>query len=486
MKTYSGGRDIIAMLKQVRATIKKYNMLSPGDRVLTGVSGGPDSVALVHILTAVASDLGIEIYIAHLNHCFRGQDAVDDAEFVRQLASKLQLQAVIESRDVSRFIAENRLSKQEGSREVRYSFFKETAKKFACNKIATGHNANDQAETILNNFLRGSGAAGLGGIPPVRNGYIIRPLIEVSRKEIERYCTQNELFPRTDKSNLKNIYTRNRIRLELIPYLETEYNSNLVDTLVRTGEIFRDEEEYLQAEAKRFWEKVVEKEGHGEVVFLTNLFLAAPKAIQKRLIRRAWAALTGSVHNLGYLHITNAIEVIRSAQTGSSMDLPGGIVLIKSYEMFSLSCDSSRTLPEDASQSEYSYQLKIPGITFIPETGDAIEVSIESNISEPGPGYGVNEVFIDMDLVTLPLTVRNRRPGDWFKPFGFDGTKKLKKFLIDCKVSRTDRQLLPVVVSDEVNIVWVAGLRADRRWLVNSGTQRILRLKLMRNLQKQN
>ncbi|HWI55562.1 MAG TPA: tRNA lysidine(34) synthetase TilS, partial [Desulfobacteria bacterium] len=442
------------MLERVRATIKKYDMLSPGDRVLTGVSGGPDSVALVHILTAVASDLDIEIYIAHLNHCFRGQDSIDDAEFVRELASKLELQAVIESRDVSGYIAKNRLSKQEGAREVRYSFFDEIARKFSCNKIATGHNANDQAETILNHFLRGSGAAGLGGIPPVRDGYVIRPLIEVPRKAIEKYCAQNGLFPRTDKSNLKKVYTRNRIRLELIPYLEKEYNGNLVDTLVRTGEIFRDEEKHLNSETRRFWKEVVEKEGCGKVVFLTKTFLGTPEAIQKRLIRQAWAVLTGSAHNLGYLHMTSAIEIIRFAQTGSTMNLPMGVILSKAYEKFSLAMsDSAGPLPEDFGQAEYSYQLKIPGTTFIPDTGDAIEVSIEAGNLKPGAGDGINEILIDMDSVILPLAVRNRRPGDWFKPAGFDGTKKLKKFLIDSKISRMDRQLLPVVVSGEANIV---------------------------------
>lgn len=474
------GRDCI-MLEQVRTTIEKYSMLAPGDRILTGVSGGPDSVALLHVLKSLSRELGFEITVAHLNHSLRGQDSLDDASFVRYLAEHLELPVIIESADVSKYVADHGLSMQEGAREVRYRFFENTARQSGCNKLATGHNANDQAETVLSNFLRGSGPAGLGGIPPVRDGWVIRPLIETTRFEIENYCKENGLEPRTDKSNLKNIYTRNRIRLELIPSLEKEYNNNLVETLVRTSEIFREEEYYLHSQTEKYWRKIVKKQTQKAITFETEAFLDLPEAIQKRVIRKGWEGITGSVHNLSYIHLANVINLVSNARTGSSINLPLGVMLTKSYEEFVLSkCVSHPII------ANYMHRLQIPGSTLVPETGDIIEASTETRNANETSSYSPDEVVIDAGLVALPLFVRNRREGDRFRPAGFDGSKKLKKFLIDSKIPRTVREVLPIVVSEEGQIVWVAGLRLDGRWLTTPNTKQIIRLKLIRNLQKQN
>lgn len=469
------------MLEQVRATIKKYGMLAPGDRILTGVSGGPDSVALLHVLKTLSRELDFDIVVAHLNHSLRGQDSIDDACFVRSLAEQLELPAIIENAEVSKYVAEHGLSMQEGAREVRYCFFENSARQFGCNKLATGHNANDQAETVLANFLRGSGPAGMGGIPPVRDGWVIRPLIETTRFVIERYCKEHGLQSRTDKSNLKNIYTRNRIRLELIPCLEKEYNNNLVETLLRTSEIFREEEYYLRTQTDKYWARVVKKHSANEIILKTGAFLDLPEAIKKRVIRKGWEAITGSAHNLSYIHMFNIIDLVGNARTGSSINLPQGVMLTKSYEDFVLAKSFLNPVTEN-----YLYTLQVPGSTLVPETGDILKASIETVKSGDKNNYGPDEAVIDAGLVTLPLFVRNRREGDWFRPAGFEGSKKLKKFLIDSKIPRTARELLPIVVSEDGQIIWVAGLRGDGRWLARTNTEKVIRLKLIRNLQKQN
>lgn len=471
------------MLGQVKATIRKYCMFAPGDKVLVGVSGGPDSVALVHILSALADQLQVEICIAHLDHGFRGRESEEDAEFVRNLAGVLGLRAVVEARDVAGFARKHNLSAQAAAREVRYGFFAEAARLLGCNKLATGHNANDQAETVLQRFLRGSGPAGLGGIPPVRDGWIVRPLIETSRTEIEKYCIDNNLPTRLDRSNLKTVYTRNKIRLQLIPLLEKEYNPNIVETLVRTGEIMRDEDRFLEETASEYWAQTCLRQAEGEIAFDLERFLRLPPAIQGRLIRKAWGKLTGDGHNIEYVHLTGAVELIRNGRTGAARELPQGIILTKSYEQFLL----TGNLDGQNSGLCFFYTLNIPGSIFINETGDTLQAEVLENQSDfLSEKLCQDEIAIDLDKVSLPIAVRSRRPGDRFKPPGMQGSKKLKDFLIDSKVPRHSRDRIPILVTGDDQIIWIAGLREDRRWQVGRETERILKLKLMRNIQKQN
>jgi len=465
------------MLEQVKTTIRKYNMFVPGDRVLVGVSGGPDSVALIHLLDSMSQKLQIELFIAHLDHSFRGRESAEDAEFVRCLADQLQITAVIRREDIASYALENKLSAQAAAREVRYLFFADTARELKCSKLATGHNANDQAETILLHFLRGSGLSGLGGIPPVRDGWVCRPLIEVSRTQIEEYCRDKSLVTRLDQSNLKNIYTRNKLRLELIPILEKEYNSNLIETLVRTGEIMRDEENYLEDLIRVQWDDVCLTQEPERIVFSLDKFLSLPALFQRRLARRAWALLAGTNHNLGFVHLTAAVDVLRNSQSGSGVDLPLGIRLSKSYREFTFS-----RLTSDVAVLTYAHKLAVPGLTPIPETGEAILAELTVKDTSSPAKQKRDEITLDFDLVSQPLTVRSRKPGDWFKPYGLEGSKKLKKFFIDDKIPRPVRDRQPVLVNGNDEVVWVVGLRADGRWLANRDTKRALKLKLIGNI----
>lgn len=460
------------MLEQVKETIHKYEMIQSGDRVLVGVSGGPDSVALLHVLKELSEHLKFEVFVAHLDHRFRGQESADDAQYVRELAASMKIEAVVEGRDVARYALEKKLSAETAAREVRYCFFQYAAEKFGCNKLATGHNANDQAETVLFNLLRGSGLAGLGGIPPVRDGWIIRPLIEITRSRIEKYCRENDLKTRLDKSNLKSIYTRNKIRLNLLPLLEKEYNHNLVETLARTSEIFREEDQFIENIALNETDKVFLQKTESKVELSLDNISVLPGVLQKRILRRAWSLISGHPNNLEFIHTEKALHLIARGHTGAVIELPHGIILTRGYDRITF---SNQKLNQE---KEYFYELNIPGFTEIPEIDAVIQAEFVNGTGKKITA-GTHEIYLDYDLITKPIAARNRKPGDIFKPIGMEGTKKIKNLFIDSKVSRDKRWKIPLIISGDDKVIWIAGLRGDRRWQATNQTKNILKLKLI-------
>jgi len=253
------------MLKEkVKQTIKKYNLINPGDNIIIGVSGGPDSICLLHILNELKNELGIKLLVCHINHMMR-KEADSETEYVKKICENMNIQCFVQKVDVQKQAEEQKLGTEEMGRNVRYSFFEEVAKKTNSNKIATAHNSNDKVETVLMNMLRGSGLSGLKGIEPIRDGKFIRPLIETEREEIEKYCEENNLNPKYDKTNNENIYTRNKIRNELIPYIKKEFNENILRTINRLSEVATEENEYLEKQVANIFEEIcVNKNEHEE------------------------------------------------------------------------------------------------------------------------------------------------------------------------------------------------------------------------------
>ena len=240
------------MLKEkVLETIKKYNLIEKGDSIVIGVSGGPDSICLLNILNSLKDELEIRIYVAHVNHMLR-EEADTETEYVKSFCEKLGIECFCKKIDIEDISKKEKLGTEEAGRNERYKFFDEILQKTNSNKIATAHNSNDKVETVLLNILRGSGISGLKGIEPIRENKYIRPLIETERKDIEEYCNENKLEPKIDKTNLESIYKRNKVRNDLIPYIEKEINPNIVKTINRLSEVATEENEYI--------EKIVEKE----------------------------------------------------------------------------------------------------------------------------------------------------------------------------------------------------------------------------------
>ena len=319
------------LINKIISTIKKYNMLQKNDKVLVGVSGGPDSVTLLHILHSLKKEYSLNILVAHLDHKFRGEESKADRIFCQELAKKYGLEIVFEEIDVPKIAEEKGISPEEAARFERYDFFKRAAKERGIKKIAVGHTRDDQAETVLMRLIRGAGMKGLGGISPAKEmqGFlIIRPLIEISRKEVEEFISGSGLKFRKDSSNEKTIFTRNKVRLELIPFLEKEFNANIKEVLANMAENLQTEDEFLTKYAKRKFNSV-SKIKHGEIYIDLKKFKKQPEAVRKRILRAALEELKGDLLRFTYQHWKEMEELIDFRPVNSIVDLPAGIFITK-------------------------------------------------------------------------------------------------------------------------------------------------------------
>ncbi|MFA5389422.1 MAG: tRNA lysidine(34) synthetase TilS [Candidatus Omnitrophota bacterium] len=316
---------------KIKSTIKRYGMLRKGDRVLAGVSGGPDSIVLLHILCGLKEEYSLTIVMAHLDHKFRGEESAADRMFCEELAKKYNVDIAWEEIDVPKIAKEKGISAEEAARFERYDFFKRAAKERGIDKIAVGHTRDDQAETVLMRMMRGAGMKGLGGISPVKEmpGFtIIRPLMEVSRKEIEGFIAENGLKSRKDSSNDKTIFTRNKVRLELIPLLEKDFNPNIKEVLANMAENLQEENDFLDRYSRRKF-KSVSKMKHGAIAIDIRKFKKLPGAVRKRLLRLGLEEVKGDTRRFTYQHWKELEELIYERPVNSIVDLPGGIIASK-------------------------------------------------------------------------------------------------------------------------------------------------------------
>ncbi len=455
-------------------------MISTGDKVVVGVSGGADSVCLLHILHSLKDYLDIELHAAYLNHGFRPGEAEKEASFVCKFAEELNIPYTAGYVDVPSYAKERRLSRQEAAREVRYAFLKEIAQKVNANKIAVGHTADDQAETYLLREIRGSGVKGLSAIKPVRENTIIRPLIEVRRKEIIEYLSENGIPYLEDPSNITSVYLRNRIRHELLPILTSRYNPRIVETLNRNAEILREEDEFLESYVRRLMLRLISKRKKGYVEIFLIPFLNLDRAVQRRVLRNAIEEVLGAGYGYSLLHITKALELATDGQTGKRINLPGGIVFEKSYSVIIISLRPaiSSKVPLDTG---IKYTLNVPGITHIPDFGVTFKTEMLSMVPAfgmPPLGDGKIEACLDKEGIKGEIYVRRRMKGDSFYPFGIGKKKKLKEFFIDEKVPRGQRDSIPILVNENGDIIWVVGYRIDERFKVTKETERVLLIKV--------
>jgi tRNA(Ile)-lysidine synthase len=452
------------LLTKVKETIKKYSLLSPGDRVLVAVSGGPDSVCLLSVLQTFANDLDLTLHIAHLDHMFRGKESADEALFVSELARTSGIPATIEKFNVPAYCLERGLSPQEGAREVRYNFLQRAAKTARASLIATGHTANDQAETFLMRLIRGAGASGLSAIPPAREN-IVRPLIETTRDEVMKYLNERGLAFVTDSSNTKPVYTRNRIRMDVLPVLQ-RFNPRIVTTLAAEAGQLREEDEAVEGYCTTLSDSILLQKENA-VFVKRNEFNTLPPAFRRRLLKKASDRAGMDSSGLSRIQIDEAIAFMAVAQTGRAMDLPPGLVIGREYDRFVLSARSGT--------QDFSHVIMIPGVTVIPELRMEIETLVAGQIPEEREDINyVWQALFDCDKIGPILTLRNRRPGDWFCPTGMGGKhKKIQDYFVDEKVPRRKRDLVPLLCSGE-DILWIVGLRTDERFLANAETKKSL------------
>ena len=302
----------VSLLTKVLETIKRYNLIENGDRLILGVSGGPDSIAMLNILNDIRNDkklhIEFDIIVAHVNHLIR-EEAKDDERFVKDFCKRINVPFYSKSIDVQKIANNKKIGTEEAGRNARYDFFDEVLAKTNSNKIAIAHNKNDKVETMIMNILRGSGTTGLKGIEPIKNNKYIRPLIECERSEIEEYCAQNNIEPRIDRTNFENIYTRNKIRNVVIPYIKKEFNPNIIKTMDRLSELVKEEDEYLENTVKSKYKELIVEEKEKEYIMDLKEFNKLEKVIKSRLLLYTISRLLGTTKGIEKIHIEDIIKL---------------------------------------------------------------------------------------------------------------------------------------------------------------------------------
>jgi tRNA(Ile)-lysidine synthase len=479
------------MLAKFRATLREHKLIARGDTLVVGVSGGPDSLALLHALKMLAPELDLKLFVAHLNHQLRGKASDADEQFVVWLAREWQLSLANARWDVGAYATENGLSIEQAARELRYQFLMGVANQAQANAIAVAHNADDQVETILLHLLRGAGLSGMRGMAyqselttdDGRRTTLIRPLLDVTRAEIEIYCLENNLQPRIDETNFDTTILRNRLRHEIIPQLET-INPNLRAVLRDSARSMADDYAYIQQNVLGIFDRM-SRASDGALVFDKKWFRALPANLQRGVLREAVARLR-RLKNIGFQHIEHARRIAAEKDAGAEATLPQGLLLVVGYDDFTigehLEMPDAPLLLHDQEivlnvGDEILLQESDWGVRRL-ETGDR-GVEIGDWRLETGKWVG----WFDAEKISGNLVLRTRRAGERFAPKGMGGKhKSLHEFMIDEKIPRHLREFIPIL-ADEEKILWVVGYRADERARVTAETQNILRVEFFKNLE---
>ena len=454
------------LIKKAEQTILKHSLLNQGDTVLVGLSGGPDSVSLLLVLHAIREKYGLSIHAVYINHNLRPDEIPSEIVFCERLCEGLGAGFVLKTIEPGLYAKEHGMNLQEAARELRYRVFEEAGLEVRADKVALAHNADDQAETMLMRIVRGSGPAGLAGIP-VRRGNIIRPLIEAGREDIERFLEDRNVAALTDSSNLRQDYFRNMIRLRLMPVLK-QANPNLLNSISQTMEILRDEERYFEILVTKTLMKLISRKTDRRIELFLSPMEGMDTVILRRVLRRAVNETEG-LRAISFAHIEGIISLIKDGENGDRIVLPRNIRAIKEYALLVMTSEAPFRMAE--------YLLPVPGEAVIVGTGLVLTAALEENSA--GFGDGKMSVLLDAEKMRTPLTVRPRKPGDYFYPLGFGKKKKLQDFFVDLKVPRDERDSVPIVCSGD-DLVWVAGCRADERFRVTEKTKKFVRLAIVK------
>lgn len=453
------------ILNKVKNTIARYSMIESGDRIVVAVSGGPDSVCLLAILNELSGPLGIELVVAHYDHGLRPAEDENESRFVEALSASLSIP--FKTKKAGADLAVSR-ALEERARHARYCFFDEVKEECRAQKIATAHTLNDQSETVLMRLLRGSGVTGLAGIPPVRDGMIIRPLISTTRDEIMSYMELKGLKFVTDSSNSQPCFLRNRIRMEVLPQLK-EIQPRVIELLGRTGEIMRRDDEWMEAEAGAWIKKEAQVGKGGEVQIPLSSFKTLPEALKYRVIRYALSMVGETLRRICLAHIESVVSLTTGENPRSRINLPNGLIAGRLYDKLVLSRREGRVF------DTFSYTLEGPGKVYLEALECTIAIEEKEKKEVPDQFPSAWTAFLDADRITFPLVLRNFQPGDRFVPLGMSGHKKIKDFFIDLKVPAQERIRIPILTCDN-RPIWVCGYRIDDHYKVMPDTETVLKV----------
>lgn len=469
------------MLNTVQNYINKHNMIQEGDRIVIGVSGGADSVCLFHVLQKLVPVHGLTLFAVHVNHCIRGEEADGDEAFVKKLCADSQVSFTLVKTDVKALAAKEGLSEEEAGRKVRYQAFYDCFRENKCNKIAIAHNRNDNAETVLFHLFRGSGIKGLTGIPPVRD-VIIRPLLDTGREEIEAYLRENGISYRTDRTNLTQDYSRNKIRHQIISFAKEEINTRAIEHIVSASEKLAEIDRYLDKNIKAAWGKVVIYH-ETEKTYETDIKKLAQEdpVIQKGIIRSIIKQLAYRLKDVDALHVEMVLE-LTDKQVGKTLNLPYGIRAVKGYHSITIKRvpDTGTGMKPDGREDVFcpaEQELPVPGDAYLPQTEQILHIKLinyKKNMIIPRNGC---TKWFDYDKIKNTVLIRTRKEGDYIQIDSAGGRKKIKSLFIDEKVPREKRDSLPLL-ADGAHIMWIIGGRMSEAYKVNEETKVILEINL--------
>jgi tRNA(Ile)-lysidine synthase len=462
------------MYALIKKNIIDKKLIVPGDNILLGLSGGPDSVFLFHNLRLLQDILNFNLYASHINHMYRGEDAKHDEDFVRTLCSKYNVRLFVKRKNASEYAEELKCTEEEAGRILRYDFFREKLNEISGGKIAVAHNLNDQAETILQRIIRGTGIDGLAAMSYI-NKDIIRPMLNVKKSEVMKYLSENNYEFCIDSTNLEDIYGRNKIRLNLIPYLEKNFNPNIQNTLFRMSEAMENDSKIIERYTDAKYREVLLEKNENEIHLDITKLKALENFETSRIIRKAIEEFKGDSVNIEMKHIEYANEFISSGKTGKKINLTDGIVIEISYNDYIVRKKVDKT-------PDFKYNVNIGEPLYIKETGHAVRTCIIDLT-----GYDTKDkgsIYFDFDSLKGNLTVRNRRDGDSMIPSGMTGNRKIKDIFIDMKIPANERSR-KLIIADDNNILWLEGFRINNSYKVTTATNKILKVNIQEDKNEQ-
>ncbi|WP_102834412.1 tRNA lysidine(34) synthetase TilS [Clostridioides difficile] len=453
---------------KVLSTINKHNLIQKGDKIVLGLSGGPDSVCLLHVLNRLKKDFNIEIYAAHLNHQIRGIEAQKDALYVSKLCEDMGIIFFVKSINVPKYCENEGLSLEEGARKLRYEMFYEIKDKIKANKIAIGHNLNDQAETVMMRIMRGTGLKGLKGIDYIRDNCIIRPILDVERNEIEEYCEAYNLNPRIDKTNLENIYTRNKIRLDLLPYMKDNFNSNVIESIVRMSNSLKSDNDYIEKEAEAKFREVSNIKEKGFVEINLDDFVCLHDAIKVRVLRNSIKHILGDTNFVDQRHIEDIMSLEDNSKVNKMLTLPRNIFVYRKKDSIILT--NEEIVNEEI---EFYYNVPSNGFIKIKELKQIIETQVMSIDRYKSMKLDNSSKGFDFNKVKGGIVIRSRRQGDKIKLAM--GSKKVKDLFIDLKIPREERCKIPIITDSE-GIICVGDYKISENYKIDEDTKEVLKI----------
>jgi tRNA(Ile)-lysidine synthase len=471
--------------RQVVQTIRSHQMLRPGDRVGVAVSGGADSVALLLLLEELRDDLGITLLVVHFNHQLRGADSDADEQFVAELASRRGLEFLSAREDVAGQARRHGWNVEDAARRLRYEFFANVVRAGRATRVAVGHTADDQAETVLVNLLRGTGPTGLAGIYPVVE-HVVRPLLDVRRAQLRDYLTTRKQAWREDQTNLDPARLRSRIRQVLLPQLERDFHAAIVTHLDELANLARADEGFWAALLEDRFGALVSATQAGLSIRIPDLLAplglgsaagVASQALPKRLIRRIFQGLKGDRRQLTAQHVQQVLHLATESTSGHCVHLPGGVRVERSFDhliflQHGRKGSPARTEETPALPQAYQYAVELPvqgsATIGIREIGRRFCLKVIDWPPAPSDTNSVAEA-LDRHLLSAPLVLRNWRPGDAYRPRGYRRVQKVKRLFLERRISAQERAAWPVLTSDE-RLAWARGLPTAEEFLAHAST----------------